>query len=80
MLIFTNYNELENNFDKYVSYIENGDNLYIVKNGEPFGIFRPLNDSDTPLTDALIGGVKNLHNYNDEREEHILEKYGYKNN
>lgn len=77
MTIFATATELKNNFGFYSKHVEDGDNVYITKNGKPFGIFRQLDENETPLTDALIGGVKGHYDYDYEKEDFLRKKHGY---
>lgn len=77
MTLFATATELKNNFGLYSKHVENGDNVYITKNGKPFGIFRQLDENETPLSEALIGGVKGRYDYQKEKDDYINEKYGY---
>lgn len=76
MTLFATATEVKNNFGFYSKHVENGDDVYITKNGIPFGVFRQLDENETPLSDALLGAAEGIYDYRDAKEKHLKEKYG----
>lgn len=76
MTLFATATEVKNNFGFYSKHVENGDDIYITKNGTPFGVFRQLDKSETPLTKALLNANVGEIDFDKERDEYFKEKYG----
>ncbi len=51
--------ELQNNFGQYLQYVQNGDEILILKNGKEVARLISYSASVSFLTDALTGVLKN---------------------
>ncbi len=49
--------ELQKNFEKYLNYVEDGNEIIILQDGKEVAKLVPYQNS-TPLTDSLIGVPK----------------------
>ena len=49
--------ELQKNFEKYLNYVEDGNEIVILQDGKEVAKLVPYKNS-TPLTDSLIGVPK----------------------
>ena len=66
--------EVQNNFGKYLQYVQNGDEIIIMKNGKEVARLISYDKSVGFLTDSLIGVLKN--DYDDEQiKAERLKKY-----
>lgn len=57
--------ELQNNFGKYLQYVQNGDEVVILKNGKEVARLISHDKSVSYLTDSLVGVLKE--NYDDKQ-------------
>ena len=59
--------ELQNNFGKYLQYVQNGDEVVILRNGKEVARLISHEKSVSYLTDSLVGVLKN--NYDEKQIE-----------
>lgn len=57
--------ELQNNFGKYLQYVQNGDEVVILRNGKEVARLISHEKSVSYLTDSLVGVLKN--NYDEKQ-------------
>lgn len=66
--------ELQNNFGKYLQYVQNGDEVVILKNGKEVARLVSHEKSVSYLTDSLVGVLKT--NYDEKQiKAERLSKY-----
>lgn len=66
--------ELQNNFGKYLQYVQNGDEVVILKNGKEVARLISHEKSVSYLTDSLVGVLKG--NYDEKQiKAEKLRKY-----
>lgn len=77
MSLIVKEKEFKKNFELYLIKIENGEKIYLSKDDEfkPYGVFRILNESDTPYTDTLLGAAEGIVDFDKARDEYFKEKY-----
>ena len=68
--------ELQNNFGKYLQYVQNGDEVVILRNGKEVARLISHEKSVTYLTDSLVGVLKS--NY-DEKQIKAEKRAKYEN-
>lgn len=68
--------ELQNNFGKYLQYVQNGDEVVILRNGKEVARLISHEKSVSYLTDSLVGVLKN--NY-DEKQLKVERMSKYEN-
>ena len=68
-------NDMQNDFPKYIASILKGYEVVITDNGKEIGKFVPKEKSATPLTDSMIGILKNDDSLEEEREKYLRQKY-----
>lgn len=57
--------ELQNNFGKYLQYVQNGDEVVILRNGKEVARLISHEKSVSYLTDSLVGVLKS--NYDEKQ-------------
>ena len=57
--------ELQNNFGKYLQYVQNGDEVVILRNGKEVARLISHEKSISYLTDSLVGVLKS--NYDEKQ-------------
>ncbi len=67
--------EMQNNFGRYLSIVQNGGEVIITKNGKEVGRFIPRAAVVSYLTDSLTGILKGDMDMDQAREERLREKY-----
>lgn len=66
--------ELQNNFGKYLQYVQNGDEVVILRNGKEVARLISHEKSVSYLTDSLVGVLKG--NYDEKQiKSERLSKY-----
>lgn len=66
--------ELQNNFGKYLQYVQNGDEVVILRNGKEVARLISHEKSVSYLTDSLVGVLKENYDENQIKAER-LSKY-----
>lgn len=66
--------EIQNNFGKYLQYVQTGEDVIIVKNGKAVARLISHEKTISFLTDSLIGVIKGDYNY-DEIKKEKMKKY-----
>ncbi|MBQ8955689.1 MAG: type II toxin-antitoxin system prevent-host-death family antitoxin [Lachnospiraceae bacterium] len=67
--------EMQNNFGRYLSIVQNGKEVIVTKNGKEVGRFVPRERAVSYLTDSLTGILKGNDNIDTARDERLKEKY-----
>ena len=67
-MIKVNSNELINNFDKYLQYVEEGNDILIVDNGIVTAKLTPYK-KERYLSDSLVGVLNNDYNLTEVKKE-----------
>lgn len=67
--------EMQNNFGRYLAFVQEGREVIVTKNGKEVGRFVPRNTTISYLTDSLTGILKGKGGIEDAREERLREKY-----
>ena len=67
--------EMQNNFGRYLSLVQNGGEVIVTKNGREVGRFIPRTTAVSYLTDSLTGILKGGMDIDQAREERLREKY-----
>ena len=68
--------EMQNNFGRYLSFVVNGQQVIVTKNGKEVGRFIPKGDVVSYLTDSLTGILQDDRDPDNERERALRSKYG----
>ncbi len=63
--------ELQNNFGKYLQYVQEGNEVIILRNGKEVARLISHNKAISYLTDSLIGVLQNDYDDKAMREERI---------
>ena len=66
--------EIQNNFGKYLQYVQTGEDVIIVKNGKEVARLISHEKTISFLTDSLIGVIKGDYDY-DEIKKEKMKKY-----
>ena len=66
--------EIQNNFGKYLQYVQTGEDVIIVKNGKEVARLISYEKTISFLTDSLIGVIKGDYDY-DEIKKEKMKKY-----
>ncbi len=67
--------EMQNNFGRYLSLVQNGSEVIVTRNGKEVGRFVPKDSAVSYLTDSLTGILKKNEDAEESREEGLKEKY-----
>lgn len=67
--------EMQNNFGKYLSLVQNGDEVIVKKNGHEVGRFIPKNSTVSFLTDSLTGILEGNYDLKQAAKERLDKKY-----
>lgn len=67
--------KMQNNFEKYLNMVLNGDEVIVTKNGKEIGRFIPKDTAVSYLTDSLTGILKGKYDLEQERAIALREKY-----
>ncbi|MBQ6105724.1 MAG: type II toxin-antitoxin system prevent-host-death family antitoxin [Lachnospiraceae bacterium] len=67
--------EMQNNFGRYLSLVQDGNEIIVTKNGKAVGRFIPQKNVVSYLTDSLIGILKGEESMDQAREEGLRERY-----
>lgn len=67
--------EMQNNFGRYLSLIQGGQEVIVTKNGKEVGRFVPREKTVSYLTDSLTGILKGAEDIDDVREDRLKVKY-----
>ena len=67
--------EMQNNFGRYLSIVQNGKEVIVTKNGKEVGRFVPREKAVSYLTDSLTGILKGNDDIDTARDEGLREKY-----
>ena len=67
--------EMQNNFGRYLSLVQNGSEVIVTKNGKEVGRFIPRATAVSYLTDSLTGILKGDVDMDRAKEERMREKY-----
>ncbi|MBQ9607061.1 MAG: type II toxin-antitoxin system prevent-host-death family antitoxin [Lachnospiraceae bacterium] len=67
--------EMQNNFGRYLSIVQNGKEVIVTKNGKEVGRFVPRERAVSYLTDSLTGILKGNDKIDTARDERLKEKY-----
>ncbi len=67
--------EMQNNFGRYLSLVQGGNEVVVTRNGKEIGRFVPRAAAVSYLTDSLTGILKTDHDIDNVREEKLREKY-----
>lgn len=63
--------EFQNNFGKYLQYVQNGNDVIILRNGKEVARLISYEKSITFLTDSLVGVLKNDYNLDNIKKERM---------
>ena len=63
--------EFQNNFGKYLQYVQNGNDVIILRNGKEVARLISYEKSITFLTDSLVGVLKNNYNLDNIKKERM---------
>lgn len=63
--------EFQNNFGKYLQYVQNGKDVIILRNGKEVARLISYEKSITFLTDSLVGVLKNNYNLDNIKKERM---------
>lgn len=66
--------ELQNNFGKYLQYVQTGEEVIIMKNGKEVAKLISYDKNVSFLSDKLVGVLKNEYDLDDIKKER-LNKY-----
>ena len=61
--------EIQNNFGKYLQYVQTGEDVIIIKNGKEVARLISHEKSISFLTDSLVGVIKGNYDYNEIKAE-----------
>lgn len=67
--------EMQNNFGRYLAFVQDGGEVIVTKNGKEVGRFIPRAKAVSYLTDSLTGILKGDMDVDQAREERLREKY-----
>lgn len=67
--------EMQNNFGRYLSLVQDGNEIIVTRNGNEIGRFVPREAALSYLTDSLTGILKGDDEYSDAGEERVKERY-----
>ena len=67
--------EIQNNFGKYLSLVQSGQEVIVTRNGKEVGRFIPKDRAVSYLTDSLLGILKGDTDIDQARKERLREKY-----
>ena len=67
--------EMQNNFGKYLSLVQNGSEVIVTRNGKEVGRFVPREKAISYLTDSLTGILKGDTDLDQAKQERLREKY-----
>ena len=67
--------EMQNNFGRYLTIVQNGGEVIVTKNGREVGRFIPRATAVSYLTDSLTGILKGDMDMEQARKERLREKY-----
>ncbi len=67
--------EMQNNFGRYLTLVQGGNEVIVTKNGKEVGRFIPRSKAVTYLTDSLTGILRGDMDVDQAREERLREKY-----
>ena len=67
--------EMQNNFGRYLSLVQNGQEVIVTRNGKEVGRFVPRDLAVSYLTDSLTGILRESEDHEESREEGLREKY-----
>ena len=67
--------EMQNNFGRYLTIVQNGGEVIVTKNGREVGRFIPRAAAVSYLTDSLTGILKGDMDMEQARKERLREKY-----
>lgn len=76
-MIIVTVNEIQNDFDRYLALIMNGQEIVITNNGQELGRFVPKNSTVSYLTDSLTGILKEDYTPDNAKLESLKEKYNF---
>ena len=76
-MIIVTVNEIQNDFDRYLALIMNGQEIVITNNGQELGRFVPKNPTVSYLTDSLTGILKEDYTPDNANLESLKEKYNF---
>ncbi len=67
--------EMQNNFGRYLSLVQGGNEVIVTRNGKEIGRFIPRTATVSYLTDSLTGILKGNDDIDSARDERLKEKY-----
>ena len=67
--------EMQNNFGRYLTLVQEGGEVIVTKNGREVGRFVPRATAVSYLTDSLTGILKGDMDIDQAREERLRKKY-----
>lgn len=67
--------ELQNNFEKYLDLVLNGQEIIVTENNKEIGRIVPKGSSISYLTDSLVGIIKRDYDLDEEKMASLLAKY-----
>lgn len=67
--------EVQNNFGRYLTFVIQGQEIIITKNGKRVARVIPEGRAVTYLTDSLTGILKGNYNIEDEKDKVLRAKY-----
>jgi len=73
-MIIVTTTELQNNFGKYLKYVQEGQEVIILRNGKEVAKLISHERNVSFLTDSMIGVLKSTYDYKKQKEEK-MKKY-----
>lgn len=70
--------EMQNNFGRYLSLVQNGSEVIVTRNGKEVGRFVPKDSAVSYLTDSLTGILKKNEDAEESRAEGLKEKNSHR--
>lgn len=67
--------EMQNNFGRYLAFVQEGGEVIVTKNGKEVGRFIARERAISYLTDSLTGILKGDMDMEQAKEERLKEKY-----
>lgn len=67
--------ELQNNFGRYLSFVIEGSQIIVTRNGKKVARVVPEDQAVAYLTDSLTGILKGNYSIGDEKDKELRKKY-----
>ena len=76
-IVIATATEMQNNFERYLAMVQEGNEIIVTKNGKEVGRFIPREKAVSYLTDSLVGILKGDTDLDKAREKRLGKKYGF---